>query len=224
MAFDSEAGDLLHRGAKDLGVRLREREAKLFSHFTDLLQLWGGKMNLTSRLETQDIIIYHFLDSLSAYRTVAGRGGKRLIDIGAGAGFPALPLKICLPGLEAHLIESSKKRVSFCREVVRRLELSGTVVLHERGEKLCRKAEYEHSFDWAVVRAVGPADEMLRICLPFLRTGGTAILFKALLEGDELRFLEEEVLRQRASLELLPVHVPFLDAPRTLVLATRCST
>jgi 16S rRNA G527 N7-methylase RsmG len=97
-------------------------------------------------------------------------------------------------------------------------------VLHERGEKLCRKAEYEHSFDWAVVRAVGPADEMLRICLPFLRTGGTAILFKALLKGDELRLLEEEALCQRASLELLPVHVPFLDAPRTLVLATRCST
>lgn len=222
--FDRDLGELLRRGAEDLGVRLHAREEALFSRYADLLQLWGGKMNLTSRLETGEIIIYHFLDSLTAYRTVAGRGGKRLIDVGAGAGFPGLPLKICLQDLDTHLAESSKKRVSFCREVVRQLGLSGVVVRQERGEKLSLEAEYEQSFDWAVVRAVGPADEMLRICLPFLRQGGTAILFKALLEGEELRLLELEALRQGVSIELLPVRVPFLDAPRTLVLATRCST
>lgn len=224
MTFDTGAAEKLAEGARILGIPAGPAEIDLFSRYGDLLQLWGKKMNLTSRLKGREIAVYHFLDSLSAFRTIAGRGGGNLVDIGAGAGFPALPLKICIPGLRAVLVESSRKKVSFCREVVRRLELPDVEVLHERGELLSAQEGYGEIFDWAVTRAVGASADMAKICLPFLRPGGTAILYKATLEGEELEALEEETSRAGASLSLLPVTVPFLDAPRTLALVTKRST
>jgi len=195
-----------------------------FALYADLLQRWGRKINLSSRLKTEEIITYHFLDSLTAFSTIAGGPGRKLVDIGSGAGFPALPLKVCMSDLRVHLVEGSRKKVSFCREVVRRLKLQGVEVLQERGERVSDLPAYENSFDWSVVRAVGRAHEVLRICLPLLRPGGSAILFKAVLEGEELRSLEKEIDRRGASLRLLPVDVPHLHAPRVLAVVKKCST
>jgi len=224
MTFDAGATATLAEGARIFGIPAGPGEIDLFSRYSDLLQLWGKKMNLTSRLKGEEIAVYHFLDSLAAYGTITGRGGGDLVDIGAGAGFPALPLKICIPGLHVLLVESSRKKVSFCREVARRLGLSDVEVLHERGEILSQGEGYGENFDWAVTRAVGAAADMVKICLPFLRPGGTAILYKAVLEGEEFEELEEETNRAGASLSLLPVTVPFLDASRTLAIITKRST
>jgi 16S rRNA (guanine527-N7)-methyltransferase len=172
----------------------------------------------------EEIIIYHFLDSLAAFSTIAGGPGRHLADIGSGAGFPALPLKVCMPDLRVCLVEGSRKKISFCREVVRRLDLQDVEVLQERGERISSLPAFENSFDWSVVRAVGRAHEVLRICLPLLRPGGSAILFKAVLEGEELRSLKNEVDRRGASLRLLPVSVPHLQAPRVLAVVKKCST
>ena len=129
-----------------------------------------------------------------------------------------------MPDLRVCLVEGSRKKVSFCREVVRHLGLRGVEVLQERGERIGGLPAYEDSFDWSVVRAVGRARDVLRICLPLLRPGGSAILFKGALEGEELRSLENEVDCRGASLRLLPVDLPYLQAPRVLAIVQKRST
>jgi 16S rRNA (guanine527-N7)-methyltransferase len=222
--MEGDVREILARGAAETGVTLDATGRDRFSLYAELLQLWGRKMNLTSRLETREVVITHFLDSLSAFPLLAAAPETSLIDIGSGAGFPSLPLKICLPGLSVVLVESAHKKVSFCREVIRRLDLAGATVVEARGEDVAGREDLAGSFDWAVVRAVGEAAKMARLSFPFLRPGGTLILYKGTPGETELRSLEKEAARLGADFTLQPVQVPYLDASRTLILIKKCST
>jgi len=221
---EDDAREILARGAAETGVTLDAAGEDRFSLYAELLQLWGRKMNLTSRIETRAVVTTHFLDSLAAYPLLAGASGTSLVDIGSGAGFPSLPLKICLPRLSVVLVESAHKKVSFCREVIRRLDLAGATVVEGRGEEVSGREDLAGAFDWAVVRAVGEAAKMARISFPFLRPGGTLILYKGTPGEEELRSLEKESARLGATITLRPVQVPYLDAHRTLILIRKCST
>ena len=128
---------MLVEGADRLGAPLDPTRVEQFAAYAALLQLWGKKINLTSRRTETEIVVYHFLDSLAGLQ-VLGRREVRLADIGAGAGFPGLPLKIALPALSLTLMESSHKKISFCREVVRTLGLEGVTFLEERAEEALR--------------------------------------------------------------------------------------
>jgi 16S rRNA (guanine527-N7)-methyltransferase len=216
--------DLLVSGAGSMGVDLSPSVVERFDTYVGLLQKWGKKMNLSTRLETDEIVVYHFLDSLAACRAIALKGGGSLVDIGAGAGFPALPLKIALPRLEVSLIDSSNKKVSFCREVVRRLDLTAVEIAQGRGEELARQPAWKGRFDWAVARAFGAAVKAARIGLPFLREGGTLILYKGKVREEELLPLREEADRVGAAVRVEEIRVPSLDASRSLVFVTQCST
>jgi 16S rRNA (guanine527-N7)-methyltransferase len=222
--MEVDAREILDQGAAETGVTLDAAGRDRFSLYAELLQLWGRKMNLTSRLETREIVITHFLDSLAAFPLLAAARKTSLVDIGSGAGFPSLPLKICLPDLSAVLVESAHKKVSFCREVIRRLDLADTTVVEGRGESVAGREDLAGAFDWAVVRAVGEAAKMARLSFPFLRPGGTLILYKGTPGEMELRSLEKESARLGAAFTLQPVQVPFLNARRTLVLLRKCST
>jgi 16S rRNA (guanine527-N7)-methyltransferase len=222
--MESGAAEILARGAAEIGATLDDAGKERFSIYAELLQLWGRKMNLTSRLEEREIVITHFLDSLSAFPLLNVARESSLIDIGSGAGFPSLPLKICLSGLSLVLVESTHKKASFCREVIRRLDLDDTAVVEGRGENVAGRADLAGVFDWGVVRAVGKAAKMVRLSFPFLRPGGTLILYKGSLGGEELRSLEKEAAHQSATFTLQSVRVPYLDARRTLVLVRKCST
>jgi len=222
--MNDELRELLVVGAGELGVELSSPDVDRFDTYIGLLQKWGKRMNLTTRLETDEIVVYHFLDSLAACRSIARRGEGTLVDIGAGAGFPALPLKIALPRLEVSLIDSSNKKVSFCREVVRRLDLAKVEVAQGRGEELARQPAWRGRFDWAVARAFGAALKAARICLPFLGEGGTLVLYKGKVREEELLPLREEADRIGASVEVEEIQVPSLDASRSLVFVTKCST
>jgi 16S rRNA (guanine527-N7)-methyltransferase len=222
--MEGEVGKILARGAAETGATLDDAGRNRFSLYAELLQLWGRKMNLTSRLETREIVITHFLDSLSAFPLLTAASKTSLIDIGSGAGFPSLPLKICLPGLSVTLVEGAHKKVSFCREVIRRLDLAGATVVEGRGEDVAGREDLGGAFDWAVVRAVGEAAKMTRLSFPFLRPGGTLILYKGTPGEEELRALEKESARLGADFTLRPVRVPYLDARRTLILVRKCST
>jgi 16S rRNA (guanine527-N7)-methyltransferase len=221
---EDAARELLARGAAETGVTLDNLGEDRFSLYAELLQRWGRKMNLTSRLETKEIVTTHFLDSLAALPLLAGASGTALVDIGSGAGFPSLPLKICLPRLSVVLVESAHKKVSFCREVIRRLDLAGATVVEGRGEEASGREDLAGAFDWAVVRAVGEAAKMARIAFPFLRPGGTLILYKGIPGEEELLSLKEESALLGAEFTLRPVQVPSLDAHRTLVLVRKCFT
>ena len=219
--MDEESRTLLVDGAIRLGVNLDAGEVERFELYAALLRKWGRKMNLTSRLGTREIVIYHFLDSFAAYRLLARGGEGALVDIGAGAGFPALPLKICLPKLEVSLVDASNKKVSFCRGVVRTLGLTGVEIEHARGEDLSKMPSWAGQFDWAVSRALAPAPKAARLCLPFLRREGTLILYMGRPSEEELRLLREEAHRRRAALEVHDAQIPFLEASRTLGLIRR---
>ena len=222
--MDDRCRAMLVDGGRLLGIELDAEDLARFDSYAALLRKWGKKMNLSSRLEMKDIVLYHFLDSLAGYRILAGAREGALVDIGAGAGFPALPLKICLPGLDVSLVDSSNKKVSFCREVVRGLGLADVEIVHARGEELAKMPAWAEQFDWAVARALAPALKAARLCLPFLKPGGKLLLYKGKAGEDEILPLREEMDQVGTAVEVRDVQVPFLDASRSLVVVTKCST
>jgi len=203
-----------------MGVALDDTAVKRFSTYLDLLQQWGKKINLTSRLDAEEVLVYHFLDSLAGAPVISGSPNCRMVDLGTGAGFPALPLKFALPGIRVLLVESVRKKVSFCQEVIRTTGVTDVEARWGRGEELGTKPEYHHAFDWAISRAVGPAADIAHLALPFLAAGGRVLLYKGEPESDELRNLDGYCQKQMATWEVHPVTVPHLKGARTLIVVS----
>lgn len=222
--MDDRCRAMLVEGGRLLGVEIDAEGVARFDAYAALLRKWGRKMNLTSRLEMEEIVLYHFLDSLAGYSLLAGAGEGNLVDIGAGPGFPALPLKICLPALGVSLVDSANKKVSFCREVVRSLGLADVEIVHARGEELAKLPAWKEEFDWAAARALAPALKAARLCLPFLKPGGKLMLYKGKAGENEIFPLREEMERAGAAVEVRKVQIPYLDASRSLVVVTKRST
>jgi 16S rRNA (guanine527-N7)-methyltransferase len=216
--------ELLAEGAAAFGLVLENSLLERFERYSLLLQRWGEKINLTTRLTSREIVTHHFLDSLTALPLLREAPPGILLDIGTGAGFPGIPLKICLPGLRLTLLESSRKKVSFCREIIRQLDLAPAVALHGRAEELAGEAGHREAYDWIALRAVGKAGHLVRLAHPFLGRNGSIILYKGSLDSGERASLEEEAGRRSLSISVIPSPVPFLEEVRSLVRITRCST
>jgi 16S rRNA (guanine527-N7)-methyltransferase len=208
---------LLATGASRMGVELDQVALERFSTYLELLQRWGKKINLTARLAAEEVIVYHFLDSLAGFSVVAGIAHGRMIDLGAGAGLPSLPLKFALPGLRLRLIESVRKKVAFCKEVIRATGVADAEALWGRGEDLGFHPEHHRSYDWAVSRALGRSAEVIKMALPFLAPGGRVILYKGEPAPEELEELDLLCENLGASWRSQPVVVPHLAAVRSLI-------
>jgi 16S rRNA (guanine527-N7)-methyltransferase len=215
--MDDSLRELLVTGASSMGVTLDDLAVKRFSAYLKLLQQWGRKINLTSRLADDEIIVYHFLDSLAGVPTVATSPRGRMVDLGAGAGLPSLPLKFALPGMRLLIVESIRKKVAFCQEVIRSVGVTDAKALWGRGEDLVSRPEYRNGYDWAVSRALGRASDVAKMAFPFLAPGGSAILYKGEPETKELQDLGSFCDRIGASWELLTVVVPHLKGARSLI-------
>lgn len=215
--MNAELRTLLVEGAAGLGLSLDEEAVQRFSNYLDLLQTWGRKINLTARLDDREIIIYHFLDSLAAAPILAAGPAIRLIDLGAGAGFPALPLKFVLPDLSVVLVDSVRKKIAFCQEVLRSANLAGVDAVWGRGEELGTLPEHRGTYRCAVSRALGQSADVAKLALPFLAPGGRILLYKGEPGADEMKSLEAFCKRNRATLHSHPVKIPFLDGARTLL-------
>jgi 16S rRNA (guanine527-N7)-methyltransferase len=213
--------DLLVGGAGTLGVHLTDEAVGRFSTYLDLLQTWGARINLTSRLEAQDIVVYHFLDSLSGAQWLVGSPGVRVIDIGTGAGMPAIPLKIVRPDLEVIMIDGTRKKALFCQEAIKELGLTGAEALWGRAEELGRKPEHRGRYRWAVCRAVGQSSEIASLALPFLDDKGALLLYKGNPEQKELDALAALCRRKHAVMENHPAEVPHLVGARTHLIVKR---
>lgn len=203
-----------------MGVALDPAAVGRFSTYLGLLQLWGKKINLTTRLESEEIIIYHFLDSLAGAAVISPSSSGRVVDLGSGAGLPSLPLKFALPGLRLSLIESVRKKVAFCQEVIRATGVADTTAIWGRGEELSALDPHHSAYDWVVSRALGASADMAALALPFLAPGGRLLLYKGGPEPEELRALDVFCKDQGADWELRPVTVPHLKAARSLVIIT----
>jgi len=171
-----------------LGIALGPDQAEAFEAYFRLLIEWNRKMNLTAITGRAAVYEKHFYDSLTVAAVAPLAGSPRLVDVGSGAGFPAIPLKIAFPGLRVTLVDSLAKRVRFLEETVRALGLSDVICLHARAEDAARLAEHRDGYDVATARAVARLSILNELCLPFVRPGG---LFVAMKGSDVAEEIEE---------------------------------
>ena len=178
---------LLAEGARSLGICLSEGEIEQFELYYRELTDWNQRANLTAITGYEETQVRHFLDSLSVclpfvegnQQVVRSLSGiKRVVDIGSGAGFPGLPLKLAFPGLEVHLVESVGKKAAFLEHIVGQLGLKGVIVHAGRAETLARQPDLRDSFDLATVRGVARLSLLLEYALPFCRPGGFTVAHK----------------------------------------------
>ncbi|MGN0530915.1 MAG: 16S rRNA (guanine(527)-N(7))-methyltransferase RsmG [Eubacterium sp.] len=169
--------DLLKESALDLGVSLDDMALDRFELLEQRLVRWNNHINLTAITEPDEIVIKHFVDSLSIFSAVDLPRGASVIDVGCGAGFPGLPLLIARPDLDLTFLDSVGKKLSFIKEVMRYNGLMGDVV-HDRAENIGLSVKYRESFDFAVTRAVAPLNMLAEYCLPLVKVGGMYVSMK----------------------------------------------
>jgi 16S rRNA (guanine527-N7)-methyltransferase len=205
-------------GANRLGIALGSEALARFETYLALLQQWGRKINLTSRLEAEEVVTHHFLDSLAGVPLLAPTPAAGVVDIGTGAGLPGFPLKFALPGLRVTLIDSVRKKVAFCQEVIRATGVSGVDAAWGRAEDLVRERGRGNGYDWVVSRALAQAADIVKLGLPYLAPGGRLLLYKGRPDERELEALEALCAKLGASLEVRAAIVPFLDEARSLLI------
>ncbi|MHB8125092.1 MAG: 16S rRNA (guanine(527)-N(7))-methyltransferase RsmG [Desulfitobacteriaceae bacterium] len=164
-------------------IRLTDKQVAQFCLYGNLLLEWNQKMNLTSIVDPREVILKHFVDSLTINQYIRG---LKMADIGTGAGFPGIPLKIVQPSLQVVLIDSLNKRLDFLREIVIKLDLSRVEILHARVEELGRNEKYRAGFDIVTSRAVARLPVLLEYAIPLLRVNGIFIVMKGSQVDDEL--------------------------------------
>lgn len=177
---------LMQEGVSAFGITITEEQWNCFYRYMRLLQDWNNRMNLTSITDDAAIITKHFVDSLTVAPYIANAATsldtKTLCDIGTGAGFPGIPLKILFPSLQIYLVDAQKKRLLFLEEVIRSLSLTKIDTIHMRAEDFGRDPKYRNIIDFSTARAVAPMNVLLELCTPPLKTGG---LFFALKGGRD---------------------------------------
>ena len=180
----------------DLNIELREKQKQQFRRYYELLTEWNKVMNLTGITEYDEVNEKHFVDSLSIVKAIDIENIKTVIDIGTGAGFPGLPLKIVYPHLHVVLLDSLNKRVKFLNTVIEELGLKEIDTLHGRAEDYARQTEYREKFDLCVSRAVANLSTLSEYCIPYIRVGGIFISYKS---GN----IEEELQASQKAVKIL---------------------
>ena len=207
---------LLKELAKKINIDLTDEVTDKFFLYKKLLLEWNEKINLTAITDEKEILIKHFIDSLTIEKYIP-RNAK-IIDVGTGAGFPGIPLKIVRPDIEVVLLDSLNKRINFLNEIIRECQLDKITTIHGRAEEIANKSEYREKFDISTARAVANISTLSELCTPFLKVGGSFVCMKA----DAV----EEMKNAKNALEILGMkeekieHIilPNIDATRTIIL------
>ena len=191
---------LLKKSFSNIGIDVEKFKIDQFLKYEEVLVLWNEKMNLTTIIESEEIYDKHFADSLTCILSEKIKDGVKIIDVGTGAGFPGIPLKIYNDSIELTLLDSLNKRINFLKEVSFLLGLENNIFLHGRAEDFGQDEDYREEYDIVVSRAVADLSVLLEYCIPFLKVGGYFISHKG-------RKCYEEIENAKGALEILNIEI-----------------
>lgn len=216
--------NLLFDCANKAGFPLYENQLEQFQTYAKLLLEWNEKMNLTAITEKKEIVTKHFVDSL--YGLPFLENSDRLIDVGTGAGFPGIPLKIARPDLSLTLLDSLNKRLTFLNEVIQSLGLSDTKTVHARAEEgATKKSPLRESFDCATARAVASLSVLSEYCLPYVKVGGVFLAYKGGDVEEECKASKNAVCTLGGEIsEILKYTIPETDITHSIVVIQKTKT
>lgn len=205
-----------------LGINMTAHQEDAFAWYASELVAWNQRVNLTAITDLQSIEVKHFLDSLTCMLVMGARPVGRVVDVGTGAGFPGLPLKIINPQLRMTLIESVGKKAAFCRHVVQSLGLEGVEVLHSRAERVGHLEGHRQVYDWALARAVAEMAALVEYLLPLLSIGGQAIIQKGETGPAEAHTAEGAIrILGGRFMQMIPLELPRVVEPRYLIVVEK---
>lgn len=170
--------EILINGCKLYNIDISQEQINMLLKYMDMLKKWNKNVNLTSIVDDEGIIKKHFLDSISIFNTELIKDNISLVDVGTGAGFPGIPIKIINPTVKVTLIDSLKKRVNFLDEVIGELKLKDINAVHGRCEDFANQKDYREKYDIATARAVASLPVLCEYCLPYVKIGGSFIAMK----------------------------------------------
>ena len=216
MDFEEFKDELIIQ-AKKIDVILDEEQIQKFYKYMELLLEWNEKINLTAIVEPRDVILKHFVDSLTICKEL--QKNKTLADIGTGAGFPGIPVKILRPDLDITLIDSLNKRVNFLTMVIEALKLEKIVALHGRIEDFGKNKKYREKFDYVTSRAVANLSTLSEYMIPLVKIGGKCICMKGSNIDEELKNAEKAIKTLGGKIEKVDTFLlPDTDMGRNIIL------
>lgn len=215
----------LYDRAKDLEIVLTKKQLDQFEKYYELLIEKNKVMNLTAITEPYDVIEKHFIDSLSIVKAISLEQMEQIhtvLDLGTGAGFPGIPLKIVFPDLKITLLDSLNKRIRFLNEVIEELELEQIEGIHGRAEDIAKKEEYREQYDLCVSRAVANLSTLGEYCVPFIHIGGLFVAYKGEKVDEEMQGVTKAFEALGACLEKVEqFQLPNTDMERKMVLVRK---
>lgn len=207
-----------YHGLTELNITLTDIQIGQFLKYYELLIEWNKRMNLTGITEFQDVIQKHFLDSLSLVKAIPDLNNQKILDLGTGAGFPGIPLKIALPELKIVLMDSLNKRINFLNEAISVLGLKNINAIHGRAEEMARKKEYRQEFDICVSRAVANLSSLSEYCIPFVALKGMFVSYKSAEADEEIENARKAIFILGGEIEnVIKFKLPDSDMGRSFV-------
>jgi 16S rRNA (guanine(527)-N(7))-methyltransferase GidB len=211
--------ELLKKLLSERGILLSEQQSAQFDLYYQELVDWNKKINLTSITEKEEVAVKHFFDSLSAAFYMPFHGPLKICDVGSGAGFPGIPLKILFPDLKLTIVDSLAKRLRFLDHLVSVLDLEQVRLEHDRAETFGHRAEAREQYDRVIARAVANLSVLSEYCLPLVRTGGFFIAMKGLNVSQEITDAQQAVKRLGGSAHRkIDLELPETMGSRTIII------
>ncbi|MFX3622550.1 MAG: 16S rRNA (guanine(527)-N(7))-methyltransferase RsmG [Ectobacillus sp.] len=203
---------------EEKGISLSPRQLEQFDKYYELLVEWNEKMNLTAITEKEEVYLKHFFDSVTAAFYYDFSEDVSVCDVGAGAGFPSIPLKICFPNLKITIVDSLQKRITFLNHLAVQLGLENVAFYHDRAETFAQKEGIRESFDIVMARAVARLSVLSELCLPLVKPGGTFIAMKGAAAQDEIENGNHAVQVLGGEIQKVSkFYLPFEDSERNII-------